>query len=159
MDPPELLGRPCRPRRANLAPWAGGELSLVLLGLTVAPSLPRDSATRSPPGVESENGKQSPEDDLVTFLAISKFHFFRFCACTLPRRAPPFALSSSVRDDPGQYVYLRCGLCAPSKLLKPTCRGYHRDSISRDLAAISILGDRGRLNLALGAQNGTLEAR
>ena len=83
-------------------------------------------------------------------MAISEYHFFCFCACTLPRRAPPFELSSSVRDDPGQYVYLRRSLCAPSKLLKPTCQGWLRGSISRDLAQISILGDRGRLNLDLG---------
>ena len=57
IDPPELLGRPCRPRRASLAQWAGGVILLVMLGLTVASSLPRDSATRSPPGAESENGQ------------------------------------------------------------------------------------------------------
>ena len=57
---------------ARRGPQAWGvRLGLVRVGLTVPPSPPRDTATRSSPGVESENGKQWAGDNVATFPKIS----------------------------------------------------------------------------------------
>ena len=65
------MGPPGGPAARRGPQGWGVRLGLVRVGLTVPPSPPRDTATRSSPGVESESGKQWAGDNVATFPKIS----------------------------------------------------------------------------------------
>ena len=114
--PAAFWGRPAGPAARRGPQGWGVRLGLVGVGLTVPPSPPRDTATRSPPGVESENGKQwaGENENLVTFFPKSYYHLL-----------PPVAPREEIL---GKVTTLSPAHCFP---LSDSTEGEERVAVSR----------------------------